>query len=80
MTNFLHGLTTAAPIAVVGAFWIAGRERFSRISNGWQFFLVGFGLLFLASLMYLVESLGLRRLVPVGANSDTIINTVRFAG
>ena len=80
MTNFLHGLTTAAPIAVVGAFWIAGRERFSRISNGWQFFLAGFGLLFLASSMYLVESLGLRQLVPGGANSDTLINTVRFAG
>ncbi len=80
MTNLLHGLTTAAPLAVVGLLWVAGRERFSQISNGWQFVLAGFGLLFLASSLHLVDSLGVRQLLPGGVNSDTLFNTARFAG
>lgn len=79
MTNFLHGLTTAAPLAVVGMLWVAGRERVRQISNGWQFLLAGFGLLFLASSMHLVDSLGVNQLIPGGIDSETIINTTRFA-
>ncbi len=79
VTNFLHGLTTAAPLAVVGMLWVAGRERVRQISNGWQFLLTGFGLLFLASSMHLVDSLGLNLLIPGGIDSETIINTTRFA-
>jgi PAS domain S-box-containing protein len=79
VTNFLHGLTTAAPLAVVGMLWVAGRERVRQVSNGWQFLLAGFGLLFFASSMHLVESLGVNRLIPGGIDSETIINTTRFA-
>jgi PAS domain S-box-containing protein len=79
VTNFLHGLTTAAPLAVVGMLWVAGRERVRQVSNGWQFLLAGFGLLFLASSMHLVESLGVNQLIPGGIDSETIINTTRFA-
>ncbi len=79
VTNFLHGLTTAAPLAVVGMLWVAGRERVRQVSNGWQFLLTGFGLLFLASSMHLVESLGVNQLIPGGIDSETIINTTRFA-
>jgi len=70
----------AAPLTVLGVLWVAGRERFSQISKGWQIFLAGFGFLFLASSMHLIDSLGVRQLIPGGINNDTIFNTARLAG
>ena len=80
MTNFWYGLTTAAPLTVVGVLWIAGRERFGRISSGWQFLLAGFGLLFFVSSMHLVDSLGVTQPIPGAVDSETLINTARIVG